>query len=59
MPAMIIKFVQKGETLEAQMQNPMGEEMKGTIAMGDMGESLVRQEGGIIPLSEIFLAAIG
>jgi hypothetical protein len=30
MPAMIIKFVQKGETLEAQMQNPMGEEMKGT-----------------------------
>jgi hypothetical protein len=29
-PPMVIKFVQKGEALEAAMQNPMGEEMKGT-----------------------------
>jgi hypothetical protein len=29
-PPMVIKFVQKGESLEATMQNPMGEEMKGT-----------------------------
>ncbi len=28
-PAMIITFVQKGEALEAKMNNPMGEEMKG------------------------------
>ena len=50
MPAMIIKFVQKGETLEAQMQNPMGEEMKGTgKIVGDAIEftfSMNGPEGG-------------
>jgi len=30
-PAMVVTFVQKGEVLEAKMQNPMsGDEMKGT-----------------------------
>jgi hypothetical protein len=29
-PAMVITFVQKGDVIEAKMQNPMGEEMKGT-----------------------------
>lgn len=29
-PAMVITFVQKGSDLECKMQNPMGEEMKGT-----------------------------
>jgi hypothetical protein len=38
MPPMVVTFVQKGEELEAKMMNPMGEEMKGPIAMGDMGE---------------------
>ena len=29
-PPMVVTFIQKGEVLEAKMQNPMGEEMKGT-----------------------------